>query len=407
MTAQPPTSNSTFVKQTSSAVFVVMVIVWVISVGCHRQIIEAEKTSPGPSIEQISMHPLHEETVAAITSVAPEVMVGTGLAGVQGGVRVKFLSKGNHEVLIPLVQVTETQIPVSYTIASDPASAVSDYSLRLRENSNAVVSIRLQGAKDEEVTVTWTSIVLIAGSTGPSKSLQPDGYLKATPCVQSESEEITNLADELWAAAGEPKVFAAGIQDFVMRMKQKAQPRTLDAQGILESGSNWICTANANLAVALMRARSIPARSLAVIPTTSQQLEMHRIVEYFVDGRWIQFDPSSLQKDIPMKAWQNIIMATTSVKDEELAMKPRMGVALGCPFGHELEFPEGGVMPWGKDFFWTVAKPLAEFETTDEITDLTTLQWAAFMESGKLSPGQIEASAARDAEALLNALKNK
>jgi hypothetical protein len=88
-------------------------------------------------------------------------------------------------------------------------------------------------------------------------------------------------------------------------------------------------------------------------------------------------------------------------------MKPRMGVTMGCPFGHELEFPEGGMTPWGKDFFWTVAKPLAEFEIGDETRDLATQQWGAFIETGKLSPGQIRAATARDPEAFLDALRTK
>lgn len=334
-------------------------------------------------------------------------MGGTGLVGVQGGVRVKVLNEGNHEILIPLVQVTDTQIPITYTIVSDPANAVGDYSLGSREGSNGVVSIRLQGAKDDEITIRWTSTILMASNAAPPKAHRSEQYLRATPCVQSNSAEIIKLADDFWSATGEPNAFATKIQDFIANMEQKEQPQSLDAQGILKSGNNWICTANANLAAAFMRARSIPARSLAVIPATSQQLEMHRIVEYLTDGRWIQFDPSSLQKDIPMKAWQNIIMATTSVKDEKLAMKPRMGVAMGCPFGHELEFPEGGMTPWGKDFFWTIAKPLAEFEISGEIRDLTTQQWAAFIETGKLSPGQIRAATARDAEALIDALRTK
>ena len=394
-------------RQRAFLVFALLVTAWGFPTGCERQADRAGDVSPGISLERTTMHPLHEQTVTAITSAPPKVMSGTGLVGVQGGVRVKVLKAGNHEILIPLVQVTDTQIPVTYTIASDPANAVGDYSLGSREDSNAVVSIRLQGAKDDEITIKWTSIVLMASSAAPSKAQRPERYLRATPCVQANSAEITKLADDLWPATGEPNAFATEIQDFIAGMVQKEQPHSLDAQGILKSGNNWICTANANLAAAFMRARSIPARSLAVIPATSQQVEMHRIVEYFDDGRWIQFDPSSLQKDIPMKAWQNIIMATTSVKDEALAMKPRMGVTMGCPFGHEIEFPEGGMTPWGKDFFWTVAKPLAEFEISDETRDLATQQWGAFIETGKLSPGQIRAATARDPEAFLDALRTK
>jgi hypothetical protein len=181
----------------------------------------------------------------------------------------------------------------------------------------------------------------------------------------------------------------------------------MDALGILDSGGNWICTANANLAAALLRAREIPARSIATIPPTAQRLEMHRVVEYFDDGRWVKFDPSSLQKDIPLKPWQNVIMAKTTMADEDIAMKPRMGTSLGCPYGQELELLDGGITLWGKDLFWTIAKPLAEFEASNEAIDLARSAWNGFLDTGKLSPGRIQAAAARDASTFLEGWKTK
>jgi Transglutaminase-like superfamily len=177
--------------------------------------------------------------------------------------------------------------------------------------------------------------------------------------------------------------------------------------GILESGSNWICTANANLAVALLRARDIPARSIAVIPSTAQRLEMHRIVEYFEDGKWIQFDPSSLQKDIPMKPWQFTIMAKTTIADEDIAMKPRMGISLGCPYGQELGFVDNGLTFSGNDFFWTIAKPLAEFDVSDKAIDRARSEWNKFLDSGKLSHGQIKAASARNAADFVDSLERR
>ncbi len=136
--------------------------------------------------------------------------------------------------------------------------------------------------------------------------------------------------------------------------------------GILKSGENSICTANANLATALMRSKGIACRSVAVIPPTSERLEMHRIVEWTEKDRWVSFDPSSLQTDIPAKPWQNIIMAKTTTQDEQVAMKPRRGVTLGCPYGQEIELLTPEVILAGQDFFWTMAKPMAVFDATEE-----------------------------------------
>src|SRR5262249_45050936 len=190
------------------------------------------------------------------------------------------------------------------------------------------------------------------------------------------------------------EAFAANIQRHIRDMKRVEQPRTLDALGILKSGENSICTANANLAAALMRSKGIACRSVAVIPPTGQRLEMHRIVEFSEGGRWLPFDPSSLQTDIPAKPWQNIIMARTTTADEQVAMKPRMGVMVGCPYAQEIELLTPGVNLFGQDFFWTMARPLAEFEPTEEAARLAANAWTRYLETGTLSQGQRQAGAA-------------
>jgi hypothetical protein len=175
----------------------------------------------------------------------------------------------------------------------------------------------------------------------------------------------------------------------------------------LDSGANWICTANANLAAALLRSKDIPARSLSVVPPLGQRLEMHRIVEYFEGGAWRSFAPSSVHRDIPMKPSQNMIMARTTMADEEMAMKPRMGTTLGCPYGQELELPDGGLTLWGQDFFWTMGKPLAEFEAIDQALDLATAARSQFLQTGKLSYGQSRAALEGDSQGFLEALRTK
>jgi hypothetical protein len=134
---------------------------------------------------------------------------------------------------------------------------------------------------------------------------------------------------------------------------------------------------------------------------------MHRIVEFADKGQWFPFDPSSLHTDIPATPWQNIIMSRTTTQDEEIAMKPRMGVAVGCPYGQEIELLTSGVRLFGEDMFWTMAKPLAEFEPTEEATRLAATAWARYLETGMLTQGQLEAASARTAAEVVERLNNK
>jgi hypothetical protein len=373
--------------------------VLIATAGCNSKNESLGNISPGVVIEQPAMIPLRQDIAKVITSAPPRVMREGGLAGALGGARVKILTAGTHEVLIPMPQLADSQIPVCYAITATPRESGVGFGLRKREDSNVVVSVQVSGSKDQEIQIDWASIILIGYQPVSTNLGHPEPYLQETSCVQSGAKQVTKLAEKLWPESGKIEAYAANIQEFIRNLRQEKPPRSLDALGILECGANSICTANANLAAALLRSRRIPTRSLAVIPPIGRRLEMHRIVEYFENGHWLKFDPSFVQPDIPMKPWQNIIMATTTIADEASAMKPRMGTSLGCPYGQELELLDNGITLWGQDFFWTTGKAIAEFEASDESINLAAKEWHRFLESGRLSRGQVKAtSATNDAD---------
>src|SRR3954470_8166493 len=123
---------------------------------------------------------------------------------------------------------------------------------------------------------------------------------------------------------------------------------------------------------------------------------MHRVVEYLDHGQWSSFDPSSVQPDVPMPPSAGIIMAKTTIEDERDSMKPRMGSALGCPFGQEVELSDIGLTLSGNEFFWTIAAPLAEFEVNAEAASLAMENWTRFLKSGVSSTESFKAAAAKN-----------
>jgi hypothetical protein len=366
----------------------------------------ADTPPGGVAIRQEGLADLQVELARRITAAPARVMMSSGLAGAMGGAHVKVTSGDPQEALLPIPQLSGSQVPLCYFIGSTPADAVTEFRLRKMEDGNVALGVRLAG-KRQDVQIAWSAVVLLAPRDVTLDRTPADPYRTATPCVQSEADEIKKLAAETWPRSGKATEFAANIQRHVRDMKRVDRPLSFDAVGILRSGESRICTANANLAAALMRSKGIACRSVAVIPPTSQRLEMHRIVEFSDKGRWIPFDPSSLQADIPARPWQNIVMARTSVRDEQAAMKPRMGAMLGCPYGQEAELLTPGVTLFGQDFFWTLAVPLAEFEPTEESARLAAAAWVRYLESGTLTPGQLRAGSAKTAAELVERLKGK
>jgi hypothetical protein len=361
---------------------------------------------PGVAIRQEGSADRQAALAKRITSAPARAMQGGGLAGAMGGAHVQVTTDAPQEILLPIPQLTGGQVPVCDFISSTPADAVTEFRLRKTADGNIVVVVRLAGKK-QDVRITWSAVVLLAARDITPDRTPAEPYRRATACVQSEADEVRKLAAETWPRSGKAAEFAANIQRHIRDMKRVERPRSLDALGILKSGENGICTANANLAAALMRSRGIACRSVAVIPPISQRLEMHRIVEFAEDGRWVPFDPSSLQTDIPARPWQNIVVAKTSVRDEQTAMKPRMAAMIGCPYGQEAELLTPGVILSGQDFFWTMAAPLAEFEPTEESARSAAAAWVRYLESGTLTTAQLEAASARTARDLDERLKGK
>lgn len=346
------------------------------------------------------------EAIKAVeTSVPPRIMQGSGLAGAMGGVSLKAQRAGSYDVVLSLPQLVDSQAPVFYGLNAKPKTALAACRLQVRNDGNAFVNLKLDVTKDQEVTVEWSSVVLIAPRLIIENHAAPEALRAASPCAQADNTRIVELAGKLWPPTGKTRNYAANVQKFIRTMQRRTQPMSLDAMGILESGQNTICTANANLACALMRARQIPCQSIATLPILSRRLEMHRIVEYYDDGTWITFDPSLVHADIPLKPWQNIIMGKTSLADEQGSMKPRLGTMRGCPFGQEIEFARPGLNLFGQAFFWTIAVPLAEFEVTDEASKLTAGLWEQYLKTGTLSEAQLKAVLARNLSDYLEAIK--
>jgi hypothetical protein len=374
--------------------------------GCGQQT-PAWNTTSGVVLQPSGRASLRDQITTASSGASPRAMQGTGLAGAMGGIQVKVLRSGVHDLLLPLPQLADCQVPLGYTIACTPEQALGECRLQDQGDGNVFLNLKLKGDRDQEVKIDWAAVVLISNQPGTQNRAQPEEYLPATACAQADDPQLRVLADKLWPAGGKPEQYAREIQGFIRGLKQKEQPRSMDALGIVKSGANWICTGNANLATALMRARHLPCRSIAVIPPNSRRLEMHRVVEYFDDGKWVAFDPSSLQTDIPLRPWHSVIVAKTGIPAEQQSMKPRMCSALGCPFAQEIEISGPGLSLSGKDFYWSIATPLAEFGVSDEAVRLTVHGWNQFLQTGLLPDTHFKAASATNLDHYLAALKAK
>ena len=352
---------------------------------------------------------IHKELKMTHASYPNRRMQGNGLVGVLGGVNLIVNRKGSYDVLLPIPQLVDNQVPVFYSLSVKPETVLSSCRLRVREDGNAFLNLALNADRNTKLTIDWYAVVLITPKTVKENDMKPEIFAVASPCAQSDSKQIMDLATRLWPASEDDRLkqYSLNIRKFIANMKNVAPPMSLDALGILKSGMNSICTSNANLATAFMRAQKIPCRIIATIPTSSHRIEMHRIVEYYEKGVWTAFDPSSWSESPLPNTWQNIIMVKSSIADEIASMKPRICSMLGVPFGQEIEIMNRGLTLHGQDFFWTVAFPLAEFDVTDEIAQLTVECWQEFLQTGVISLRQMNAALAGDLDLYSEKIRGK
>lgn len=110
--------------------------------GCNGKSAALANLSPGVVVEQAGMISLREHTARAVTSAPPKAMKGAGLIGALGGARVKVLKEGTYEILLPIPQLADAQIPISYAIVTTPGECAAEYRLRRRADAGEILGLQ-------------------------------------------------------------------------------------------------------------------------------------------------------------------------------------------------------------------------------------------------------------------------
>jgi hypothetical protein len=111
---------------------------------------------------------------------------------------------------------------------------------------------------------------------------EAEPWLRPAGCVQSDDPDIRAKAEELARGTADVGEYARRVTRFTTLNPYRGFAATLSARDALHCGNT--CTGRANLAAALLRARGMPARAEAHLPTWSGPLFCHWLVEYWHPG---------------------------------------------------------------------------------------------------------------------------
>jgi hypothetical protein len=102
-----------------------------------------------------------KDSAVATAAAMSTVMNDSGIVYVEGGAHFISRTSSIHNVILVVPQLSDAQIPICFNITADPADSLIEYRLEQRNKSNVIVNLTLQGSKDKEILINWSSYVLV------------------------------------------------------------------------------------------------------------------------------------------------------------------------------------------------------------------------------------------------------
>ena len=260
----------------------------------------------------------------------PAPLDGPGVVRARAQAAVATQGKNDVGVLtFPIPGTYRDQVPLTFDIHVEPPSAKKSYRWVRRSDQRNWLCEMTVAPTQEGALVRWEALVLVGRGKNdplpradqPEKPEEAAPWTRSTACVQSDDPVIREKAKELAKGTEGVEPYARRVIEFTSHNQGKTGISfdTLDARKGLDCGGS--CTSRANLAAALLRARGIPARTVAHLPTWSGPLYEHWLVEYWHPGAgWVWLE-SSLGQFRPLPCTL-VVLGVANPDDEDRAFDP-------------------------------------------------------------------------------------
>ncbi len=233
-------------------------------------------------------------------------------------------------VSFPVPLCSRGQVPLAFLPSAEPASALESFRLRRRaDGCNLLAELRVRppagGAR-----VRWEALVLVGDEEPTKLGFAPraaappptQSWLRSTACVQSAHPEIAARAAELGEAYPEIVEYVSKVIEVTSRLGGESPLEALDAYTAFRVGGS--CTSRANLAAALLRARGIPARTVAHLPVSPRsELYQHWLVEWWHPAAgWVRSESSTGELQVADR--DLVVLNVSQPDDEDRAFDPQI-----------------------------------------------------------------------------------
>jgi hypothetical protein len=255
---------------------------------------------------------------------------GPGVIRATAQASVQSMKPGDTGVVtFPVPGTYRDQVPLSFDLRVTPPSALRGSRLLMRPDGiNRICEVTV-APPDAGAKIRWESLVLVGDrkqselphAAVPEVPKDAAAWTRAAACVQSDDPAIKAKADELAKGTDGIESYVRKVIAFTSRNQGRPGVRfdSLDARKALDCGGS--CTSRANLAAALLRARGIPARTVAHLPTWAGPLFEHWLVEYWHPGAgwvWVESTKGQMQPS-PNEI---VVLNVANPEDEDRAFDP-------------------------------------------------------------------------------------
>jgi transglutaminase-like putative cysteine protease len=123
-----------------------------------------------------------------------------------------------------------------------------------------------------------------------------DELLYLRPSRYCESDRMIGFAARLFHDIAEPRDILAAVSSWVGTQLEYVSGSSGPTDGAVDTllAGRGVCRDYAHLAVALLRAMTVPARLVAVYAPGLDPMDFHAVAEAFVDGAWYVVDATLL-----------------------------------------------------------------------------------------------------------------
>lgn len=218
-------------------------------------------------------------------------MTDFGSRSVRADLRLEVDDTEPADIIIQLAVATNDSVQVTERLTvTGPNGVITPHEVAMAVGGRA----HRFASQSGEVTIAYEAAV--TGRASPAKVTDEESILYLRPSRYAESDQLVATAAREFAGVGDARELVDAVCSWVgsrlTYLPGVSRPTDGSVQTLL--AREGVCRDYAQLVIALLRARDIPARIVAAYAPGLSPMDFHAVAEVAIDGHWYAVDATAL-----------------------------------------------------------------------------------------------------------------